>query len=128
MQHLNSKELVAKASAATNLLSPEEAVKLIGDPNILFVDVREQAESQKTGTITGAVHVPRGFLEFKADPESPIHEPSLAGAKRLVLFCASGGRAALAAKTLKELGFTEVAHVFGGGFEALKKAGAPTTS
>ncbi|HUZ65398.1 MAG TPA: rhodanese-like domain-containing protein [Acetobacteraceae bacterium] len=123
----DSKQIVAQADAATERLSPAEAARLIGDPDTVFVDVREQAELDKTGTIEGAVHVPRGFLEFKADPASPSHERALSSGKRLVLFCASGGRAALAAKTLKELGVDRVAHVGGGGFEALKQAGAPAT-
>jgi rhodanese-related sulfurtransferase len=123
----NSKQIVAEASAATERISPEQAVKLLDDPDVVLVDVREQAEVEKAGTIRGAVHAPRGFLEFKADPDSPMYEQALSSGKRLVVFCASGGRAALAAKTLKELGLGKVAHVHGGGFEALKKAGAPTT-
>lgn len=117
--------MVAEAAAETGQLGPAEAVKLIGQPDVVFVDVRDQSELQKTGRIQGAVHVPRGLLEFKADPESPAHERALSSGKRLVVFCASGGRAALAAKTLKDMGFGHVAHVQGGGFDALKQAGAP---
>lgn len=123
----SSKQLVADAHGATAHLSPAEAVALIGDPDVTFIDVREQAELAKTGTIEGAVHVPRGMLEFKGDPTSPTHEPALTSGKRLVLFCASGGRASLAAKTLHELGVPNIAHVSGGGFEALQQAGAKTT-
>ncbi len=121
----SSKDLVAQASGATRRLSPEEAARLAGQPNVVFVDVREQAELDKTGTIKGAVHVPRGLLEFKADPEIPTHAPELVSGKQLVVFCASGGRAALAAKTLKEMGVANVSHVQPGGFDALRNAGAP---
>jgi rhodanese-related sulfurtransferase len=86
--------------------------------------VREGEEVQKSGKLRGAVHVPRGFLEFQADPTSPAHKPELGGGKKLLLYCGSGSRSALAAKTLKEMGIDNVAHV-AGGFPALEKAGAP---
>jgi rhodanese-related sulfurtransferase len=76
-------------------------------------------------TVKGAVHAPRAFLEFMADPATERHIPELSSGKSLVLFCASGGRSALAAKTLKDMGCEKVAHV-AGGFGALEKAGAPT--
>lgn len=123
---LDSKQLVTNASAVTTKLSPSAAVAKLSDPDTLFVDVRERSELDKTGTIKGAVHVPRGFIEFKADPASPNHEKALDPEKHLVLFCASGMRASLAAKTLADMGYTRVAHVSGGGFDALKQAGAPT--
>ncbi|MDE2516528.1 MAG: rhodanese-like domain-containing protein [Rhodospirillales bacterium] len=123
---LNSKQLVAEADGATERLTPADAARLVGDADTVFVDVRDLSEREKSGTIQGAVHVPRGLLEFKADPDSPAHEKALSSGKRLVLFCASGGRAALAAKTLKDAGIDRVAHVSGGGFEALKAANAPT--
>ena len=99
--------------------------KLVGQPDIVFVDLREGEELQKTGKVKGAVHVPRGFLEFQADPTSPTHKPELGSGKRLVLYCASGGRSALGAKALKDMGIENVAHV-AGGFGALQQAGAPT--
>ena len=93
---------------------------------LLSVCGRSQtAEREKTGTVKGAVHAPRAFLEFMADPASERHIPELSSGKRLVLFCASGGRSALAAKTLKDMGGEKVAHV-AGGFGALEKAGAST--
>lgn len=121
---VSASQLVSAAESATPAVSPEAAVKLAADPDVLLVDVREQGELDKAGRVEGAVHVPRSHLEFKADPASPMHEPGLDGAKRLVLFCASGKRAALAANTLKAMGFARVEHVAGGGFDALKKAGA----
>lgn len=120
----SAKDLVAEANQTVETLSAEEAVKLVGDPGVVLVDVREGEELQKTGKVPGAVHVPRGFLEFHADPASASHKPELGGGKRLVLYCGSGSRSALAAKTLKEMGIRNVAHV-AGGFAALQQAGAP---
>lgn len=120
----SAKDLVAEANQTVETLSAEDAVKLVGEPGVVLVDVREGEELQKTGKVHGAVHVPRGFLEFQADPTSPSHKAELSGGKRLVLYCASGSRSALAAKTLKEMGLGNVAHV-AGGFAALQQAGAP---
>lgn len=126
MTSMSSKRMVAEAGAATPHVSPEEAARLLGNPDAQLVDVRDQAELDRTGAIAGAIHAPRGLLEFKADPESPTHLPELSSGKRLVLFCASGGRAALAAQTLQGMGVPRVEHVQGGGFEAIKAAGAST--
>jgi len=120
----SAKDLVAEANRSVETLSAEEAVNLVRDPNVVVVDVREGEELRRTGTIQSAVHVPRGFLEFQADPTSPSHKAELGGGKRLVLYCGSGSRSALAAKTLKEMGIGNVAHV-AGGFSALQQAGAP---
>lgn len=119
-----AKDLVAEANRSVETVSAEEAVNLVNDPNVVMVDVREGEELQKTGKVQGAVHVPRGFLEFQADPTSPSHKAELGGGKRLVLYCGSGSRSALAAKTLKEMGIGNVAHV-AGGFAALQQGGAP---
>ncbi len=119
-----AKDLVAEANRNIETLSAEEAMRLMGDPGVVLVDVREGEEVRKTGKIQGAVHVPRGFLEFQADPTSASHKPELGGGKRLVLYCASGNRSALGAKALKEMGIGNVAHV-AGGFAALQQAGAP---
>lgn len=122
----SSKEMVSQADASVQTLAPEEAVKLAGDPNTVFVDVRESAELQKSGTVSGAVHAPRGFLEFMADPANPRHVSELSPSKQLVVFCGSGQRSALAARTLKEMGYPNVAHV-AGGFGGLTQAGAPVS-
>ena len=122
------KQLVADAAAMTEQISPTEAVKLVSQPDVVFVDVREQSELDATGRIEGSVHVSRGLLEAKTDPESSTHDPVLSSGKRLVTYCASGARAALAAKTLADMGVTRVAQVHGGGFEALRAAGAATRS
>src|SRR3954454_14443012 len=122
MAQKSAKDLVAEARREIETLSGQEAVKLVGDPNVVFVDVREGEELQKTGKVRGAVHVPRGFLEFQADPDSPTHKAELGGGKKLVLYCGSGSRSALGAKTLKDMGLKNVAHV-AGGFPALQRAG-----
>lgn len=121
-----AKQLVSAANAEVESISPEAAAKLIGREGVLFVDLREHSELASSGKIEGAVHVPRGLLEFQVDPESPSHKPELAEADRLVLYCGSGGRSALAAKTLEDMGISGVSHV-PGGFPALKAAGAPTS-
>lgn len=120
----SAKDLVAEASNTVETLSAEDAAKLVNNPGVVFVDVREGEELQKTGKVQGAVHVPRGFLEFQADPASPSHKPELGSGKRLVLYCASGNRSSLGAKALKDMGIENVAHV-AGGFSALQKEGAP---
>jgi rhodanese-related sulfurtransferase len=119
----SAKDLVAEANREVETLSAEEALARLGQPDTMLVDVREGEELAKTGRIAGAVHVPRGFLEFQADPESPTHKAELGGGRRLVLYCASGNRSALAAKVLNDMGLGPVAHV-AGGCPALVKAGA----
>ena|SRR5579859_6077846 len=120
----SAKEMVAAANAAVETLTPESALPLVGDPDVVFVDVRETIERQKTGGIAGSVHAPRGLLEFHADPQSAMHLPALASGKRLVLYCAAGGRSALAAKTLQEMGIEKVSHI-AGGFTAWQASGGP---
>lgn len=106
-------EMVAEANAAIDTVSIEEAKDLVGDEDIVFLDVREKEEVAK-GTIPGAVHVPRGLLEFIADANSPMHNPALSSDKHIVVYCASGGRSALAGKALKDLGFERVTNMLGG--------------
>lgn len=125
MEQKSAKDLVADARREVETLSAAQAVELAGEPDIAFVDVREGEELQKTGKVKGAVHVPRGFLEFQVDPNSPTHKAELGGDRKLVLYCGSGSRSALAAKTLQDMGITRVAHV-AGGFPALQQAGAKT--
>lgn len=118
-----SKQLVSEANAIVETIAPDDAARLVGNPKVQFVDIREPGEVAKSGLVAGAVHVPRGLLEFQVDPESPTHNAKLAAGSRLVLYCGSGARSALAAKSLKEMGVENVAHVLGG-FSALKDAGA----
>lgn len=116
-------EMVAEANAAVETLSVEQAMKAADDADTVFLDVRETAE-HTAGTIPGAVHAPRGLLEFIADPQSPMHKPELAPGRRLIVFCASGGRSALAAKTLRDMGIGGAANMLGG-FAAWRERGGP---
>jgi rhodanese-related sulfurtransferase len=120
----SSKQLLAEANQTIRTISVEEALPLVDDPGVVFVDIRDKLEVERSGMIKGAVHAPRGHLEFHADPESPMHVPALSRGKRIVLYCASGGRSTLAAKTLADMGLENVSHV-GGGFGAWSKAGGP---
>ena len=116
--------MLAAANASIETLSAEAAIGLAGNPDVTFVDVRETVETQKSGMAKGAVHLPRGFLEFIVDPAGPMHNPAFSPDRRYVLYCGSGGRSALAAKTLKDMGFTNISHI-GGGFGAWQAAGGP---
>lgn len=122
-----AKQLLAEANAEITTVTAPEALGLVADPGVVFVDVRETIERQKTGGIKGSVHAPRGFLEFFADPDSPMHLAALSSGKRLVLYCAAGGRSALAAKTLADMGVPNVSHM-AGGFGAWQQAGGPVES
>ena len=115
-------EMVAEANAAVGTLSVEDAKQLVGKNDVVFVDVREGGELAMQGKIPGAIHAPRGMLEFYADPSAPYHKPELGSGKRLVVYCASGGRSALAAKTLKDMGIDDVANMIGG-FTAWQQQG-----
>jgi rhodanese-related sulfurtransferase len=119
-----SKELVEEAMAQVTTLTVEQARELHGRSGVQFVDVRDVRELEHEGIIPGAYHAPRGMLEFWVDPESPYHKPVFGEDKEYVLFCAAGWRSALAAKTLVEMGLTNVAHIEGG-FGAWKRSGGP---
>ncbi len=114
-------ELLAEAQAAVEQISVEQARSLAETDEAVFVDVREQHEWVK-GHIPGAVHAPRGFLEFIADPRGPMHNPALASGQPLVVYCGSGGRSALAAKTLHDMGLTQAVNMTGG-FQAWAQSG-----
>ena len=106
-----------------NLPVDQVAVELAtGQP--LLVDIREAEELSATGKIDGAVHAPRGMLEFYADPASPYHQPEYDPNRRVILYCASSGRSALAVKTLQALGYRDIAHL-DGGIKAWTAAGQP---
>lgn len=119
-----AKEMVAAARARVENLSVEEAAREVEQGAALLVDIREPAEREQTGAIAGSVEAPRGMLEFWADPTSPYHREEFDPERRLILHCASGGRSALAAETLQELGYERVAHM-DGGIKAWKEAGKP---
>ncbi len=114
------KDLLAAANAVVPRISPAEARALVGRPDVLFVDVRDGTEVQN-GRVKGAVHAQRGLLEFKADPEAPSHDKAFDRSKTIITYCASGGRSALAGKTLKDMGYENVKNL--GGFKDWVEAG-----
>jgi rhodanese-related sulfurtransferase len=115
------KEMLAAAKAEVPAISPGDAAKLLGNDNVLFLDVRDAPELTANGKVKGALNVSRGFLEFKADPASPMYDKAFDGDKQIVLYCASGGRAALAGQTLKAMGYKNVHNL--GAFKDWKSAG-----
>lgn len=106
-------ELVASAKAAIENLTTEQVAAELEDGEVVLVDLREPSETAK-GIIPGAVEAPRGMLEFHADPTTPYHLEVLDPSRRTIVYCASGGRSALAVRTLQTLGYTDVAHLDGG--------------
>jgi rhodanese-related sulfurtransferase len=102
------KQMMEAANAAVPRITPAQAREMIAKDNALVVDVRDAPEVAKSGKVAGAIHVSRGMLEFRADPESPYHDKSFDKGKALILYCASGGRSALSAKTLKDMGYDKV--------------------
>ncbi len=120
------KQLLAEANAAVDTLSADAAIELMDDGDALFVDVREAGERAQ-GFIPGSVLAARGFLEFIADPEGPMHDPALSPGKRLVVYCGSGGRSVLAAKTLHDMGFPRVCSLAGGYGAWMNAGGASGT-
>jgi rhodanese-related sulfurtransferase len=118
------REMLAEANAAVRRLNPVEVREIIGKGNNLIVDVRDAPELASGGKLKGTVNVSRGMLEFRADPESPFHNPAFQKNKTVLIYCGSGGRAALSGKTLKELGYQSVYNA--GGFKELADAGLDT--
>ena len=107
--------LVAEALKVVKTISPEEALKLSSENKCNLIDIRDEVELQKLGRIENSHHIPRGLLEFSIHPESAfVQNYQIDLSKETVLFCAAGGRSALAAKTLKEMGFKNVSHIEGG--------------
>lgn len=102
------KQLMEAANAAVPRVTPEQAREMIAKGNTLVVDVRDGAEVANSGKVAGAVHVSRGMLEFRADPESPAHDKAFDKAKTVIVYCASGGRSALSGKVLKDFGYANV--------------------
>ena len=122
MKITSSIELVNKALKEIKTISTDEAYKLIKENNSNLIDIRDVRELQKEGSVEGATHIPRGMLEFWLDPESAYFKNGkLDLEKEMVLFCAGGLRSALAAKSLKDMGFEKVSHI-DGGFGAIKQS------
>lgn len=119
------KELCEAAEAEIETLTAAEALALHDDPGVTFVDLRDIRELWREGAIRGAVHAPRGMLEFWVDPESPYHRDLFASGNKFVFFCAGGLRSALATQAVQNMGMTPVAHI-AGGYAAWKEAGGPT--
>jgi rhodanese-related sulfurtransferase len=109
------KQLLEAAHAAVPKVSAAEAASLVETSGALLVDVRDGTEVAASGKAKGAVAVPRGSLESRADPESPSHNPAFRKDRPIILYCAGGGRAALAGKTLRDMGFADVRNL--GGFK-----------
>ncbi len=118
------KSMMETAGSAVPKIDAAEARRLISEEDALVIDVREGPEVQATGKVKGAHHVPRGTLEFKADPEAQTHDAAFRADRPIVVYCASGGRAALAGQTLKQMGYDKVYNL--GGFKDWAEAGGET--
>ncbi|MFN2306485.1 MAG: rhodanese-like domain-containing protein [Paracoccaceae bacterium] len=120
-----SKDYMEAADAVVPNLSSEEAVARYNQGgDALFIDVRDSADIEKSGTIKDGKRLPRGLMEFAADPETALYRDYLTPEKEIYLICGAGGQAALAGKTLKDMGFSNVTNI--GGFPGWKEAGGPT--
>ena len=120
-------ELIARAMAQIETVPLKKAQDLLGDPETIFIDIRDIRELERDGMIPNAIHAPRGMLEFWVDPSSPYFKPIFGEGKRLILYCASAWRSALATETLQTMGVPKVSHLEGG-FSAWKDAQLPTVS
>jgi len=118
------KQLIADAEKEIETLDLAAARTLHGSPDVVFVDLRDPRELTREGKIPGAFHAPRGMLEFWVDPESPYHKDVFSSGKKLIFYCQSGWRSALATQTVTRMGLDNVCHI-GGGFSSWKSAGAP---
>ena len=118
-------ELVKEAKQQVENLTPQQVSEELKKGNVNLIDIREPDELKQNGKIPGSTNASRGMLEFYADETLPYHKPEFDKSKRIILHCASGGRSALAAKTLKEMGYQNVAHL-DGGIKAWKEAGMKT--
>ena len=114
------KDLVAAANAVVPRISVDDAKRKI-EAGAVVVDVRDAAEVEKSGKVAGALHIPRGMVEFRADPDTPYYDENFAKDKAVILYCASGGRAALSGQALKEMGYDDVYNL--GGFNDWAESG-----
>src|SRR3954467_13589275 len=105
------KQMMEAANAAVPRITPAQAREMIAKGNTLVVDVRDAPEVDKSGKVAGAVHVSRGMLEFRADPESPYHDKNFAKDKTVIVYCASGGRSASSGKALKDTGYERASNL-----------------
>lgn len=112
---LRLKQMMDAANASVPRITPSDAREMIAKGNTLVLDVRDGTEVAATGKIAGALHVSRGLLEFRADPDSPAHDKNFNEDKTILVYCGSGGRAALSGKLLKDMGYDHVYNL--GGFK-----------
>lgn len=124
---ITSSLLAAQAMSRISNLSPDQVFTALQKGDVVVLDIREKDEVAVTGSIPGAIHVPRGLLEFTVDPGSPTYRTELTPETHIILMCDTGRRSALATETLTALGFTNVAHLYGG-FHAWKRQGLPVTN
>ncbi len=124
IQQKTAAEMVAEAKGRVENLGPGQVASEVEGGDVVLVDIREDDERVQSGAIPDAVRAPRGVLEFWADPTSPYHREEFDPSRRTILYCASGGRSALAADTLRGMGYGNVAHL-DGGIIAWKEAGNP---
>ena len=118
----SSQTLVSEALSEVKTITAAEALKMSNEGECSLIDIREKGELDKTGRIENSNHIPRGMLEFWLDPEGPYFKSGKIDMnKEMVLFCAGGLRSALAAKSLKEMGFEKVSHI-DGGFTAISQS------
>ena len=118
---LSVKQMMEAANAAVPKITAAQAREMVAKGNTLVLDVRDAPEVENSGKAAGALHVSRGMLEFRADPESPYYDKNFAKDKTVILYCASGGRAALAGKLLKDMGYGQVYNL--GGFKDWAESG-----
>jgi rhodanese-related sulfurtransferase len=115
------KDMLAAARTAVPDITPADAAKLMASGDALVVDIRDGTEIAASGKVKGAIAVSRGMLEFRAAPDAPTHDPAFRTDRPVILYCGSGGRAALAGKTLLDFGFQDVRNL--GGFKDWVAAG-----
>lgn len=118
------KQLCAEAEQEIETMTVEQVMAVKDDPQVQLVDIRDIRELWRDGAVPGALHVPRGMLEFWVDPESPYYREDFGSGRKFVFFCAGGLRSALATKTVQDMGLDNVSHIEGG-FGAWRKAGRP---
>jgi rhodanese-related sulfurtransferase len=117
------KQMLEAANAAVPRITPAQARQMMAQGNTLVVDVRDAPELEQSGKVAGAIHVSRGMLEFRADPESPYHDRNFVRDKTVIVYCGSGGRAALSGNVLKQMGYERVYNL--GAFKDWADAGGP---
>lgn len=126
MAKRSAAELVKEAKQGIENLTPAQVAEELSRGNVTLVDIRESEELKQNGKIPESVHAPRGMLEFYADETQPYYKSEFERSRRIILQCASGGRSALAARTLQDMGYENIAHL-DGGLKAWKEAGLPVS-